>query len=304
MRYLLIAFLLIPISTFPQIKNTQEAHILIEQYKSNYSNKNLNLLRNVYKKHLKSANFSIGKVKRNIPFGEHPLQKLDIHYDQSLKEKSPVIIFIHGGAFVRGDKSDYEIFDNVLNYFARNGFTGINANYRLAPEYKWPSGAEDIASIIQWIKTHHEAHNLDSNNIFLMGHSAGAAHVATYSFNEEIQVNSGDDGLNGAILLSGVYKNSSEESKKNYYGYSQNNMPIENIDGRKIPMFIIDAEYDKLNTQLESIILIKELCRIHDKCPHHKQIPLHNHYSMMYHFNTLDNSIAEDILVFMRNNIK
>ena len=62
MRYLLIAFLLIPISTFPQIKNTQEAHILIEQYKSNYSNKNLNLLRNVYKKHLKSAYFSIGKV--------------------------------------------------------------------------------------------------------------------------------------------------------------------------------------------------------------------------------------------------
>ena len=67
---------------------------------------------------------------------------------------------------------------------------------------------------------------------------------------------------------------------------------------------ITDAEYDKLNTQLESIILIKEICRIHDKCPHHKQIPLHNHYSMMYHFNTLDNSIAGDILVFMRNNIK
>ena len=81
-------------------------------------------------------------------------------------------------------------------------------------------------------------------------------------------------------------------------------MPIENIDGRKIPMFIIDAEYDKLNTQLESIILIKEICRIYDKCPHHNQIPLHNHYSMMYHFNTLDNSIAEDILVFMQNNTK
>ena len=84
--------------------------------------------------------------------------------------------------------------------------------------------------------------------------------------------------------------------------YAKGNVEIK--DQLDNVIFSEQAEYDKLNTQLESIILIKEICRIHDKCPHHKQIPLHNHYSMMYHFNTLDNSIAEDILVFMRNNIK
>jgi len=302
MTYLLVILLFISNTSFSQIKNTQEAHILIENYQSNFLSKDINKLRKIYKKHIKLANHPIGKIKRNIAYGEHPLQTFDIHYDQSSKKKSAVIIFIHGGAFIAGDKSDDEIFDNVLNYFARNGLTGINANYRLAPDYKWPSGAEDIADIIQWIAINHESYNLDTDNIFLMGHSAGAAHVATYSFNEEIQFNSGNDGLRGSILLSGVYKNSSEESKRNYYGNNKNNMPYENIEGRNIPLFIIDAEYDRMKTQLESIMLIDQICKIHDKCPLHMQIPQHNHFSMMYHFNTLDNSIAENILGFIQSN--
>ena len=226
-----------------QVYKTDEAQLLINKYESNYSNNELDKLRAIYKKHIRSADFETGIIERNIPYGNHLLQKIDIHHNHNHIEKSPVIIFIHGGAFVRGDKSDTEIFDNVLNYFARHNFTGINANYRLAPDFKWPSGAIDIGKILMWIKTNRDDYNLDEKNIFLMGHSAGAAHVATYSLNEELQINDGIDGVKGAIL-------------------------------------------------------------IQNKCPQHKQILGHNHYSMMYHFNTEDDSIANDILIFLKSKLK
>ena len=67
---------------------------------------------------------------------------------------------------------------------------------------------------------------------------------------------------------------------------------------------ITDSEFDKLNTQKESIKFIDEICKIQNKCPQHKQILGHNHYSMMYHFNTEDDSIANDILIFLNSKLK
>ena len=282
-------------------EKTPISKAVIDEFKSNFSSEDIGKLRTIYKKYLLQANYPIGDIERDVSYGDHPLQKLDIHHNQSKNDNSPVIIFIHGGAFVRGDKSDHAIFDNVLNYFTRNGITGVNANYRLAPAYMWPSGSQDVAKIIEWVRSNAKSLNIDKNNIFLMGHSAGAAHVATYSFNEKLQVDNGNDGVKGSILLSGIYANVSSTSKENYYGFDKNNLPINFIDGRSIPLFIIDAEYDKTSTQIEAIELILKLCQIQTICPNHKQIPGHNHYSMMYHFNTHDDSIARDILDFINN---
>jgi len=301
-KALLVIILLLPSSyLLATTEKTPISKQVIDEFKSNFSGNDIGKLRAIYKNYLIQANYPIGDIDRDVSYANHPLQKLDIHYNQSKSVMSPVIIFIHGGAFVRGDKSDHVIFDNVLNYFTRNGITGINANYRLAPDYKWPSGSQDVAKIIKWVRANAKSLNIDQNNIFLMGHSAGAAHVATYSFNEKLQVDNGNDGIKGSILLSGIYSNVSNTSKENYYGFDKNNTPINFIDGRSIPLFIIDAEFDKTSTQMEAIELISKLCERQEKCPNHKQIPGHNHYSMMYHFNTHDDSIARDILDFINN---
>ena len=289
-------------STFSLAATTEtiNAREMIEQYGSSFSEKNIGSLRQIYKQHLVEANYPIPSVSRNLSYGDNPLQTLDIHVpDIQNSESLPVIIFVHGGAFVRGDKSDHVIFDNVLNYFTRNNIIGVNINYRLAPKHKWPSGAEDISSSIEWIHRNAEKYNIDKNKIFLMGHSAGAAHVATYSFDESLQLNKGNDGVRGSILLSGVYSKSSDRSKEVYYGAVKNNMPIDYLEGRSIPLFVIDAQYDKISMQTEAINLIHKVCKKDNLCPHHKQIPGHNHYSMMYHFNTFDDSIASDVLDFV-----
>src|SRR2546430_9547900 len=66
-------------------------------------------------------------------YGAHPRQRLDIYRPQS-KLPMPVVIFVHGGAFVRGDRrANDEIYANVLYYFPRNGGLGGNKETKLAP---------------------------------------------------------------------------------------------------------------------------------------------------------------------------
>jgi hypothetical protein len=138
-----------------------------------------------------------------------------------------------------------------------------------------------------------------------MGHSAGASHVAGYTFMEEMQLDGGKDGLRGAILFSGIYEVADEESRNNYYGSDNDDvrlrMPMSNIDGRAVPLFIIDAEYDPLPMQLEAAKLLSAICHRDGKCPMHKQVQGHNHFSLMYHINTKDDSVASDIMTFIED---
>ena len=284
---------------------TPKAQAEIEKYGNTYSGKQIGGLRAIYKEHLAEAGNETAAVIRDVSYGPHERHRLDV-----LKPKNPgsdampVLVFIHGGAFVLGNKSDGVIFDNVLNYFVSRGVLGINATYRLAPDNQWPAGADDIREIVRWIRNNATEYGGDPNRIFLMGHSAGAAHVATYSFVEELQLDDGDDGVVGSILLSGTFGEGNEESMLAYYGEDRSlwaeRLPINHIEGRRIPLFVINAEYDRTLMAQESIALIQAICERDDRCPDHKQIPGHNHYSMMYHFNTADDSIAADILEFIR----
>ena len=285
--------------------DTPKARAEIEKYGNTYSGKQIGGLRAIYKEHLAEAGNETADVLRDVSYGPHERQRLDVLKPKDPSgEAIPVLVFIHGGAFVRGDKSDGIIFDNVLNYFVPHGVLGINATYRLAPEYQWPAGADDIRAIVQWIRENASEYGGDPNRIFLMGHSAGAAHVAAYTFIEELQFEDGDDGVVGSILLSGTFGEGGEESMLAYYGEEPSlwpaRVPINHLAGRKIPLFVINAEYDRTSMAKESIGLIQAICDRDDRCPDHKQIPGHNHYSMMYHFNTADDSIAGDILEFIR----
>lgn len=291
--------------TMAATTDTPEARAEIEKYGNTYSGKRIGELRAIYKEHLAEVANETADVLREVSYGPHERQRLDVFKPQDPSgEPMPVLVFIHGGAFVRGDKSDGIIFDNVLNYFVPHGVLGINATYRLAPEYQWPAGADDIRDIVRWVRENAREHGGDPTRIYLMGHSAGAAHVATYSFVEELQLNDGNDGVVGSILLSGTFGEGSEESMLAYYGEDRSlwaeRVPISHIDGRKIPLFVINAEYDRTSMAKESIGLIQAICDRDDRCPDHKQISGHNHYSMMYHFNTADDSIAGDILEFMQ----
>ena len=303
-------FAILGLIAFSQIASaattdTPEARAEIEKYGNTYSGSQIPGLRAIYKKHLAEAGTETSDVDRDISYGPHERHLLDVLQPRNPTSAAmPILVFIHGGAFVLGNKSDGVLFDNVLNYFTSRGVLGINATYRLAPEYQWPAGADDIREVVRWIRDNARKYGGDPDRIFLMGHSAGAAHVASYSFIEDLQLDDGDDGVVGSILMSGTYEKREGESVHPYYGDDislwDERFPINHIEGRQIPLFVINAQYDQTSMAQESISLIRAICDRDDRCPQHKQVAGHNHFSMMYHINTADDSIASDIYEFIQ----
>ena len=83
----------------------------------------------------------------DIAYGSDARHRLDVYRPQN-ERAAPhaVMIFMPGGGFIRGDKSDRE----KLEIFRPAGIAVVVANYRLAPEHVWPAG-EDVIAAYRWI---------------------------------------------------------------------------------------------------------------------------------------------------------
>jgi len=154
---------------------------------------------------LKSAPKDGVTITRNEAYGEDPRQILDV-YRPTARSGAPIVIFVHGGAYVRGDKDAAgEAYGNIAIWFARQGLLGINATYPLAPAAKWPAGAKNVGGMVAWAKANAARFGGDPGRIILIGHSAGATHVAGYVFDKSLQPPDGP-GIAGAVLISGRYQ--------------------------------------------------------------------------------------------------
>ena len=112
-------------------------------------------------------------VTADQTYGADPKQTLDVYQPQGAKDL-PIVIYVHGGALTSGDKNENkEVSANVLYYFARHQFLGINANYRLAPKFVFPAAAQDIGSVVAWTRKNARRFGGDSQRIYLVGRSTG-----------------------------------------------------------------------------------------------------------------------------------
>lgn len=301
---LLLGALVLTAAAEAATTDTPRAHDFIQAHGAAVSNELIPAQRAIYYEHLLNAGYPKAAVVKNQVYGQHERHRLDVFRPlQTAKTLQPVILFVHGGGFVAGDKGDGRIFDNVLDYFAARGMLGININYRLAPEACWPAAIDDLREALRWIRANAATHGGDPERIFIMGHSAGAAHVAGYIFDDERQLDGGRDGVRGAILVSGTYGHDASDSRHVYYGADLDSdsprLPVNKLAGRKLPVFIIDAEYDFPMMQSAAIDLLNRLCSRDGYCPRHMQVSGHNHYSFMHHFNTADDSVAHEIADFI-----
>lgn len=140
----------------------------------------------------------------DIAYGPHDRHRLDVYSPDSVD--APVLLFVHGGGFVGGDKrSDADFYGNVGRYFAAHGYLTILMNYRLAPAAIWPSGMEDVSAVIKWISKHARDYGGDPHRVIFVGQSAGAAHVASYLFDPRSTFRK-DGSIRAAALLSGFYR--------------------------------------------------------------------------------------------------
>lgn len=118
-------------------------------------------------------------VRKNIRYKKSKDREhlLDIYYPMTKQKGSPLIINIHGGRLITGDKEWNRSFCCDL---ARRGFIAISVNYRMIPHVTFPEQLGDIMAAYDWIKRHHEKIGYDENAVYVTGDSAGAL-LAVYS---------------------------------------------------------------------------------------------------------------------------
>ncbi|HZF31916.1 MAG TPA: alpha/beta hydrolase, partial [Gammaproteobacteria bacterium] len=175
-------------------------------------------------------------------------------------------------------------------------------SYRLAPQSTWPSGIEDLAAAVAWLKTNIAQYGGDPRKIFLWGHSAGAAHVGDYL--ASMASKGRDAGVAGAILTSGFYDLGKEVSIwKVYYGEDVATYPerssLPGLLKTTVPLLVTDAELDPDNFQAETNKLAaaraaagKPVERVH--------LEGHSHISETYAVGTQDRSLSQPVLEFVR----
>ena len=149
------------------------------------------------------------RVVRDIPYAGAPAEPgrtLDLYLpeqDAGDREPRPVVLFVHGGAWRKGDKS---MVGAKPAAFVGQGYAFASANYRLADTVSPREQGQDVAEAVAWLHEHGEEHGCDPNRIFLMGHSAGAHLVALVSTDETLLKGCDLDltAVAGTILLDGA----------------------------------------------------------------------------------------------------
>lgn len=115
---------------------------------------------------------AIKKKWLDIPYATvSPTQKLDIYLPEGENGPYPVIVSIHGGAFMFGDKADGQL--NPMLEGLKQGFAVVSINYRLSGEALFPSNIQDVKAAIRWIKANGGKYQLNGSKIALWGGSAG-----------------------------------------------------------------------------------------------------------------------------------
>lgn len=113
-------------------------------------------------------------LKADVSFGDNPRDRIDYYMSTQSDDSKPLIVFIHGGGWHRGDKSMYKFFAEGLT---SEGYDVALPNYRLYPEVIYPKFLSDNARAIAAI---HKAY--PTRYLVLVGHSAGAYNALMMAF--------------------------------------------------------------------------------------------------------------------------
>jgi acetyl esterase/lipase len=240
------------------------------------------------------------------------LQSLDVYWNNST-QASNVLLFVHGGDWLSGDKNLYR---EMASNLARNGITVVLINYRLSPPVRFPAHAEDVAAAIHWTFSFIDQYHGDRKHIYLMGHSAGAHLISlllcddTYLGKHELM----PKDIAGAITLSGVFDIKPQEggATKKYLGMVfgddekiwQNASCKNHIDTMskyKIPPFLISW------CQEESILIVDESLNFIEELKA-SEIPLTphsfnstDHYAFKQELMDTTSTLYVNLLQFMGN---
>src|SRR5262249_21258684 len=138
---------------------------------------------------------------------------LDVFAPKGAPGPAPVVLFVHGGTWMYGDKNFFGIYRGLGKFPARHGVVAVMINYRLSPYVRHPEHVKDVARAFASVVRNIASYGGDPRRIILGGHSAGGHLVSllvtdkTYLNDPALDLKPAERaGLRGVVAVSGVYR--------------------------------------------------------------------------------------------------
>jgi acetyl esterase/lipase len=180
-----------------------------------------------------------------LSYGPDAKQRVDVYSPSSATPRG-IAVFLHGGVWQFGDRSDYSEVGETL---AKAGYVAFIASYRLAPAHVWPAQLEDAASVVSLALDEGAKRGADPKKLVVIGHSAGAqlAMILAHKRND----------IAALALLSGVFDlRAPLDDTRPDGGFAQfvapafgkdpprHASPIQNTKMLNVPILLVTSEFD------------------------------------------------------------
>lgn len=121
---------------------------------------------------------------RNVAYGPHKRQDLDIYVPKKLAKPATVVVFFYGGYWRYGNKRGYRFVGEALT---SKGIITVIPNYRLYPKVSWRGIVNDGGLAYRWVERHIKQYGGNPRRVFVMGHSAGGYIAAMVALDRPLQ---------------------------------------------------------------------------------------------------------------------
>jgi acetyl esterase/lipase len=228
--------------------------------------------------------------------------KLDLFLPRDLKD-FPVVFFVHGGAWVHGDKSFLGVYSALAQHLAKKGLGVVVTNYRLSPKVQHPEHIKDVARAFAWTHKHIADYGGNRAAIFVAGHSAGGHLVALLGTDDSYLKVHGLDlkAIKGDIPISGVM-----EIEKGFmprvFGSDEKvckaASPLSHVRKELPPFLVLYADDDLKVCSRTSIDFAKQL-KDKQAPVEEKEIKTRNHFTILLNAVVEDDPVANAIVDFI-----
>jgi acetyl esterase/lipase len=219
---------------------------------------------------------------------------------------SPVLVFIHGGGLLIGDKSEFAALGHK---FASRGFTTVIPNHRLSPDVSHPDHINDIASAFVWVHNNIDQYGGDPQRVFIAGHSSGGYLAMLLATDPRYLATHGlsSQDIAGVIPVSGFFfvDRLAPGRPESVWGGDSAVWPTASPPHYELqdvpPTLLLYAENDSPQRKLESIDLARRLSIDSKSAVDVQEVADRNHATIGIYLMAREDETSDRMLAFMRD---
>lgn len=153
---------------------------------------------------------------KDLAYGSDPQQRLDVYAPPGAKA-APMILLVHGGAWMIGDKAHAPVVANKLARWLPKGFVVASTNYRMSKNPNPSDQVEDVAHALAYIQANAASWGGEPGKVVLVGHSAGAHLVSMLASDPGIVERAGGQSWRGTVSLDSASMNVVEVMERKHH---------------------------------------------------------------------------------------